>query len=190
LGKVLCFVSEGMADFEVTLAFHKIKTVGKKEVVSVSYDLETIESESGLLYRADALLTDALSWDDVEGLIIPGGPIQDQGEELTRLIRHLDDGGKLLAAICNGPQYLGRAGILETRRFTTSCAVERIERLGVEDPFPRHNYVESRVVQDGHVITAKGRAFLDFTFAVFDYLKIYESCPEEQVKLWNDIKDL
>jgi putative intracellular protease/amidase len=190
MGKVLCFVSPGMADFEVTLAFHKIKTVGKREVVSVGYDLETIESESGLLYRADALLSDAMNWTDIEALIIPGGPIRSQGEELSRLIRHLDSEGKLLAAICNGPQYLGRAGVLEDRKFTTSCSVERIERLGVSDPFPRHNYVESRVVRDGHVITAKGRAFLDFTFTVFDYLKIYENCPEEQLQLWNDIKDL
>jgi putative intracellular protease/amidase len=190
MGKVLCFVSEGMADFEVLLAFHKIKTVGRREVVSVGYHLDKVTSESGLRYQADALLQDAMEWEDIEGLIIPGGPITEQREELTALIRLLDSRGCLLAAICNGPQYLGRAGVLDTRKYTTSCSVDRIHKLGVVDPFPRQQYVEKRVVRDGHIITAKGRAFLDFTFAVFDYLGIYENSPEEQQKLWKDILHL
>ncbi|MDQ0901192.1 hypothetical protein QFZ80_005020 [Paenibacillus sp. V4I7] len=30
MGKIICFVSEDFADFEITLAFHKIKNVGLK----------------------------------------------------------------------------------------------------------------------------------------------------------------
>jgi hypothetical protein len=61
--------------------------------------------------------------------------------------------------------------------------------LGVIDPFPRENYVESRVVTDKNIITAKGRAFIDFSFAIFDYLDIYQGQYSEKEILFKDIMD-
>ncbi|NOV03648.1 DJ-1/PfpI family protein [Paenibacillus planticolens] len=189
MGKIICFISEDFADFEITLAFHKIKNVGKKEVLSMGYNLESVISESGLYYKPNLTVSDALELDDIEGLIIPGGPIRNQQKELTELIIKLDQEEKMLAAICHGPQYLGRAGILNTRNFTTSCSVERIHKLGVIDPFPRENYLNKRVVRDGHVITAIGRAFVDFSFEIFDYLGVYQDQYEESEQLFKDIMD-
>ncbi|WP_248928022.1 DJ-1/PfpI family protein [Paenibacillus hamazuiensis] len=187
MGKIICFISEEFADFEITLAFHKIRNIGKKEIVSAGYSYDAVMSESGLHYQPDLTVSEVIGLDDVEGLIIPGGPIRNQREELSELIRKLDREKKLLAAICNGPQYLARAGVLNQRKFTTSCSVERIEKLGVDDPFPRENVLDLRVVRDGHVITANGRAFIDFSFALFDYLDIYQGKQEERDQLFIDI---
>ena len=187
MSKILCFVSENMADFEITLVLHKLKQIGKRDIVAVGSTLGTITSESGLQYLPDTTLAQAFHLDDVEGLIIPGGPIQPQQPVLTDLIRKLDAEEKLLAAICNGPQYLGYAGILTHRKFTTSCSPEAIAELGVTDPFPRQNYLDQRVVRDGHVITAKGRAFVDFAFEIFTYLDIYQANPQDQQRLFGDI---
>ena len=187
MSKILCFVSEDMADFEVTLVLYRLRNVGKRDIVAVGYTLDPICSESGLRYLPDITLAAALHLDDVEGLLIPGGPIRPQQPVLTDLILKLDGEKKLLAAICNGPQYLGRAGILTRRKFTTSCSPEKIAELGVNDPFPRQNYVDRRVVRDGHVITAQGRAFVDFAFEVFTYLDIYQANPQEQQRLFQDI---
>lgn len=189
MNKVLCFISDGMADFEVTLVFHKIKTIAHREVITVGYDLSPIISESGLTYLPNQTLVQAMDLSEVEGLIIPGGPIRSQRIELTELILKLYEEKKLLAAICNGPQYLGRAGILDKHRYTTSCSEGAIKRLQVSDPFPRDNYVEERVVRDGHIITAKGRAFVDFSFYIFDYLAIYSGRKDEQAQLYKDIMD-
>ncbi|MEF2965819.1 DJ-1/PfpI family protein [Paenibacillus sp. M1] len=189
MGKILCFISEDFADFEITLALHKIKNVGKKEVLSAGYDCGVVISESGLHYKPDLTLDEAIGLDDIEGLIIPGGPIRNQRKALTELLIKLDREGKMLAAICNGPQYLGRAGLLYTCRYTTSCSMERIIQLGVDDPFPRENHIDKRVVRDGHIITAKGRAFIDFSFEIFDYLGIYRGKNEEKARLFNDIMD-
>jgi putative intracellular protease/amidase len=189
MGKILCFISDEFADFEVTLAFHKIRNVGKRDVVTVGYNCESVVSESGIYYKPQVTINEAMKLEDVEGIIIPGGPIRKQKQELTELILKLDKEGKLLAAVCNGPQYLGRAGILDKCKFTTSCSEERIKTLGVEDPFPRENYVEKRVVVDNNIITAKGRAFVDFSFAIFDYLDIYKEQYSEQEKLFKDIMD-
>jgi putative intracellular protease/amidase len=189
MNKVLCFISDEMADFEITLVFHKLKTIGDREIITVGYDLTPIVSESGLTYLPNRTLMQALDLPGVEALIIPGGPIRLQRDELTALIRKIDAEKKLLAAICNGPQYLGRAGILDNHRYTTSCSEDKINSLQVPDPFPRNNYVEARVVRDGHVITAKGRAFVDFSFAIFEYLGIYSARNDEKEGLYADIMD-
>jgi putative intracellular protease/amidase len=189
MGKILCFISEEFADFEITLVFHKNRNVGKKDVVTVGYSHDVVVSESGLHYKPAYTLEEVIKSNDIEGLIIPGGPIRNQQRELTELIIKLNDEKKMLAAICNGPQYLGRTGILKECKFTTSCSLDNISRLGVEDPFPRENYVESRVVTDKNIITAKGRAFVDFSFAIFDYLDIYKGQYSEKEKLFRDIMD-
>ncbi len=187
MSKILCFVSDELADFEITLAFHKLKTIGNREIVTVGYDYSPVVSESGLTYLPDQTVTQALDLANVEGLIIPGGPIRPQEPELTRLIAKLDKEKKLLAAICNGPQYLGRAGVLDHHSFTTSYGLDKAEALGLANPFPRQNYVDERVVRDGHVITAKGRAFVDFAFALFDYLDIYSGKMADKERLYADI---
>lgn len=189
MGKILCFIFKDFADFEITLALHKIRNVGKMDVLSVGYSYVPVVSESGLTYQPDLIISEAMNLDDIEGLLIPGGPIRDQPKELSELLIKLDQEGKMLAAICHGPQYLGRAGILNKCKFTTSCSIERINQLNVADPFPRENYVDKRVVRDGHIITAKGRAFVDFSFEIFDYLGIYQGEHEAKEQLYKDIMD-
>ena len=187
MNKILWFVSQDMADFEVTLVLHKLKNIGGRDIVAAGYTLDPITSESGIRYLPDITLAGAIHIDQVEGLIIPGGPIRSQQPSLTDFICKLDAEQKLLAAICNGPQYLGRAGILAHRKFTTSCSPEKIAELGVNNPFPLQNYVDRRVIRDGHVITAEGRAFVDFAFEIFTYLHIYQENPSEQRHLLQDI---
>jgi putative intracellular protease/amidase len=189
MNKVLCFVSEEMADFEITLVLHLLKAIGGREIAAVGYDLSPVVSQSGLTFLPNQTLRQAFDLEGVEALILPGGPIRPQRDDLTHLIQHLDREKKLLAAICFAPQYLGRAGILDHHRFTTSCSEDTIKSLQVPDPYPRHNFVEDRVVCDRHVITAKGSAFVDFAFAVCDYLDIYSGRNEEKARLYQEIMD-
>jgi len=187
MNKVLCFISDEMADFEVTLTFQLIKAVGDREIVAVGNNLSPVISQAGFTYLPNQTLRQAMVLPSVEALIIPGGPIRSQPDDLTDLIRKIHDEKKLVAAICFGPQYLGRAGILDTHQYTTSCSIDKIKSLQVPDPFPRNNYVEARVVRDENVITAKGRAFVDFAFAVVDYLDIFSGRNAEKEDLYNEI---
>ena len=187
--KILCFISDEMADFEVTLALQILRNIGHREIIAVGYDLTPVVSQAGFTHLPNLTLSGGCDLRDVEALILPGGPIRPQRDELTQLICKIDAEKKLLAAICFGPQYLGRAGILDQHRFTTSCSEETIQSLGVPDPYPRKNFVEARVVRDEHVITAKGSAFVDFAFAIADYLDIYTEIPDQRVCFYNDIMD-
>lgn len=178
--KLLLFLYDQMADFEVALAAYGIATEGAAQIVPIGYN-ETAVSAAGIEYRIHATVQEALDMDGVCGLLIPGGFTCDLREELIALIRRLDEKEKLLAAICAGPQYLARSGVLENRAYTTSIrrwTEEDARRFGGSDPFPRETFRAQRVVRDGHIITAYGDAFVDFAVEIFDYFGLFRDAEE------------
>lgn len=176
---ILCYIYEEMADFEISLLLHRLRNAGQRDIVSISERTELLTAQSGLQYMPDKRIADITSLTDVEALIIPGGPINNSQNDICTLAAELAKAGKLVAAICFAPQFLGRAGILDKYRYTTSCSAEKIAQLGCEDPFNRENYVQSRVVEDRNVITAQGYAFVDFAGAVCRYLHIFKDEHQE-----------
>lgn len=178
--KILCYIYNEMADFEVTLACQMIKYSGQYEVVPIAYEMTPVKSNPGLIYQCALTVEEALTLPDVEGIIIPGGWNSDQRETLTQLINKLHDEGKLVAAICAGPQYLARAGVLEHHKYTTTLTAEYLQEQGKQDPFPRQNYLQQSLVIDGNVITAVGSAFVDFAMEIADYIKMFENEEEKQ----------
>lgn len=183
MGKILCYIYEGMADFEVSLLLHRLRNTGKKDIIAIGSTLEEITAQSGLTFVADQLIKDIVDVSDVEALVIPGGPINNMQNDICEMALELVERNKLIAAICFGPQFLGRAGILKNYKFTTSCSEEKISKLGCEDPFFRKNYIMSRVVIDRNIITAQGYAFVDFAIAVCDYLDIFESTVQREEQM-------
>lgn len=182
MGIILCYIYPDMADFEVVVTLHRLRNAGKRRIITIADSMDPIISQSGLRYVPDMTIAEAGTL-DAEALIIPGGPINNQQNGILPLIRRMDAAQKLLAAICFGPQFLGRAGVLDKRRFTTSCTREHIAAHGLQDPFPRKNHEDRRVVRDGHVITAQGHAFVDFAVEICRYLKVYASPEQEHAEL-------
>ena len=183
---VLCYVYEQMADFEITLLLNILKQRGGRRVVAISEGRKPVTAQSGLVFQPDMGIdevSDELA-QEAEALIIPGGPIDMERNAICPLIRRRVDAGRLVGAICFAPQFLGRAGVLDDHRFTTSCPPKHIEELGVESPFPWKNFVQARVLRDGPVITAQGNAFVDFAEAVCDAVGMFESSAE--CKRWLD----
>ena len=71
--------------------------------------------------------------------------------------------------------------------FISEDFAEWIKILGFDDPFPRLNYVDHRLVRDRHIITAKGRAFVDFSFEIFDFLGVYQGKYDDKEQLFKEI---
>lgn len=185
---VLLFLYDEMADFEITLTAYALATEGF-DTVPIGYN-DTVKSRSGIEYRIRTTVREAHEMDGIAGLLIPGGYRCDLRKELVALIQKLDKEKKLLAAICAGPQYLARAGVLNDRSYTTSLrrwTEEDAQRFGGDDPFPRETFRPQRVVRDGHIITAYGDAFVDFTAVVCDSLGVFRD-PSEKDAFLRDIK--
>ena len=61
MNKVLCFISDEMADFEITFAIHILKAKGGREVIPVGYDVTPVIGQSGLTYLPQRTLVQALA---------------------------------------------------------------------------------------------------------------------------------
>ncbi|WP_102400704.1 DJ-1/PfpI family protein [Haloimpatiens massiliensis] len=75
MGKILVFIYDEMADFEVTFITHLLGADLDKEIITAGYDDKLIRSKSGIIYKPSKLIKNILDDldDDIEGLIIPGG---------------------------------------------------------------------------------------------------------------------
>lgn len=190
MGKILCFVPENCADFEAVLALHLLNGEKGLQVRTVGFSRGPVAVMSGLTLAADYTLEEAAELKDVRALIMPGGPLKERDGRLVDFIVPLHKRGALLAAICFAPQYLARCGLLDTHRYTTSCTPEHVRKAGIPDPFPRENYVNERVVIDGNIITAQGHAFVDFAFAIAEYLGAAAGQEDEYEGFRRNIKAL
>ncbi len=90
--------------------------------------------------------------------------------EIVLTLHCLRDIGKLFCT-----SILGRAGVLKTHHFTTSCSRQHIEKMGCDDPFYWDNYEEKRIVMDKNILTAKGFAFADMPEKISEIFNVFEN---------------
>lgn len=192
MNKILAFIFDGMTDYEITFITHLLSADAGKEIITISYEDKIIKGCSGFLHKPSKLITD-VKYEDVEGLIIPGGWYGDTKPELIELINNLNSKGKLIGGICGaGTVFLAKAGILKNVKYTSPVVEwtqKHIEVFGEKDPFPRENFVWERVVKDKNIITAQGIAFIDFAIEICEWFKLFEN-QEEKNNFARNIKGL
>ncbi len=168
--KILVLVYESFAEFEMTLLGFVARQEGNEIVTVAPDDTPQVTGFSGLKVVADLPLS-RVNADEYPALIIPGGrpdTILDR-DVIGELIRRFHSAGKLVAAICAAPVQLARAGVLAGRRYTTSLSTNP------RDLFDWSMKSDEPVVVDGNIITAKGEAFVSFTFTVLEALGAFQS---------------
>lgn len=69
MGKILCFVYESMADFEITLTCHMLGWNPDEEFISIGYEKAPIKASSNLQYIPEITVKEAISLNDVDALI-------------------------------------------------------------------------------------------------------------------------
>lgn len=178
--KVLCFLYEGFADFEIVLVSIAINQAEDYEMEFIAYENSPVKSSGGLTIIPDKTVSDISHTDEIDGLIIPGGNDRIIKPELTKLVKKLNEENKLLAAICAGPEFLAKIGILNGVKYTASAPPEEYRDKNEPDPFPRDTYVETRIIQDGNIITAQGFAFVDFALKIWDWYNLYDYEEEKE----------
>ena len=174
--KILLYIYDGMADYEVTFLIHMLSNDLNKEVITISDDNNLLKSKSGISYKPTVSI-DEISIDEIEGIIIPGGWNNSLDCKLIQLVKNINSQNKLIAAICFGTRILAESGVLNNVKYTTSIKEWTSELKKIfkeEDPFPRHNFIDERIVRDKNIITAKGIAFIDFAIEVSDVFGYFE----------------
>ncbi|MCB0281707.1 MAG: DJ-1/PfpI family protein [Calditrichaeota bacterium] len=115
--------------------------------------------------KADSLLADVKnSLFDI--IILPGGPGTKNlkaSKDVIELIKTRDQKAEYIAAICAAPTVLEHAAILNGKSVTSFPAEKKV--------FINSNYVEQKVVKDGHIITSRGAGTaIDFSLSVIETL--------------------
>jgi protease I len=86
---------------------------------------ETYNGEHGLTITSD-LSPAEVNIDDYLGVIVPGGRAPDRmrrDKGLVTLVKDAVEKGKLIAAICHGPQLLIEADVVRGRKMTCFMSV-------------------------------------------------------------------
>ena len=139
--------------FEITEAMAPLDVMRRAglDVKTVGITGEYAQSSHGVTVKADILLQD-VSYDDIEGVVLPGGMPGTlnlkASQDVRDAIQYCFDNGKLIAAICAAPSIFGCMGLLEGKKVTSFPGFEN-ELRGAE-------YTGAHVETDGNVITAKG----------------------------------
>lgn len=126
-----------------------------------------IKTAFGLDVMCDYNL-DEVAIEDYAMLVIPGGKYVaqtiDTDTVLPVVIEQFDKAQKPIAAICAGPRFLGRAGLLKEEHYTAFPGSEQ----DIEGVYHK----DVKVMTDGRFITARSAgAVYEFALAIVTYLQ-------------------
>jgi protease I len=91
--------------------------------------------------------------DDYDALVLPGGVINPdhlrRDQKAVDFVRQFFNKGKLVAAVCHGPQMLIEADVVRGRTLTSFSSVKKdLVNAGAI-------WIDKEVVVDGHLITSR-----------------------------------
>ena len=167
LGKIALLVAEGFHDGEAYMPKGFLNNQGF-DVVVLGIDSGMVKAyNSNFTINIEKAVRD-VSVDDFVALVIPGGTgpgVLRDNQEVIDFVSRFWETGKVVAAICHGPQVLVTAGLLEGRTATSLGAIQgEMEGAGV-------NFVDQSVVVDGNLITSRiPEDMFDFSKAIADAL--------------------
>ncbi|MFJ7661057.1 DJ-1/PfpI family protein [Lysinibacillus sp. NPDC097162] len=152
------------SEYELSVAL-SILMQGNKPIVTVGLNNKScIKGESGLSCLADIQLCE-VNLEEFDSLLLPGCldimTLVD-AQELIDFIRKMSSTGAIIASISSSPYLLAKAGVLKGKNYTVGLSLEGMKQLGV---FDLNYYSEDLIVQDGPIITARGRGFIQFGVA-------------------------
>lgn len=175
--KILVYLYNNMAYWEISILMQLFSYDFKEKVKIISFSdkEETLISSSNIKYKADLTIDDIVDYNDIDGLVIPGGFIGNINPLLCELIRKLNNKNRIIGAICGAPAILAYSKILEDKKFTTSHTEEYYITNKLINPFDFSNYVGNGVVIDKNIITAKPNYFIEFAVEYCSMLDLFES---------------
>lgn len=166
--RIAILAEEDFEDAELTEPLQAVKAAGARVMVIGSGSQKSYKGKRGVAeVRVDADAGQVRA-DYFDAVIIPGGYAPDRmrlHRSMIDLVRKAHDSGRLVAAICHGPQLLISAGVVRGRKVTSwpSIAID-LENAGAL-------WFDEVVVRDGNLITSRQPADIpEFNAAIIEAL--------------------
>ncbi len=149
--RVLFFVENGFEDRELIYPYYRFQEAGYAVDVVGPKAKVTYNGEYGLNMKSDFSPQD-VTIDDYAAIIIPGGRAPDRmraNKGLVNLIKEAFKKGKVIAAICHGPQLLIEAEVVKGKKATcyVSVSTDLKNAGGI--------YFNKSVVVDRNLVTSR-----------------------------------
>jgi protease I len=179
--RVAILIENMVEDSEFQIPYKALGAAGAEVTVLGSRVNEKYMGKQGLVaVEADATTTDARPA-DFDAVIIPGGMAPDRMRTNMKTVRFVQEAfgqGKLVAAVCHGPQVLIEGDLLRGKRATGFRAIRKdMQNAGTQ-------FEDAPVVRDGNLITSRRPGDLPiFTTAVLRHLGLSikdTTLPDEQ----------
>lgn len=139
-------------DLELWYPLLRMQEAGANVAVIGMPDLRTFESKHGYPVNADRVAS-AVSADDFDALIIPGGYAPDRmrrHQAMLDLVRDMNEKEKIVAMICHAGWVAISAGIVKGKQLTSVRSIrDDLVNAGAE-------WVDEEVVRDGNLISSRG----------------------------------
>ncbi len=162
-----CFLAEGFEEIEAITTVDMLRRAGiDVSTVAVGGDESNlVKGAHGIAVKADS---DKVDFENIEGIILPGGMPGTVNLEISDAVQKALDfcirNNLYIFAICAAPQILGHKGILEGKKATCYPGFGTELKGAVLSDLP--------AVKDGKVITAKGPgATVEFAAEIIKELK-------------------
>ncbi len=147
---VYVFLAEGFEEVEALTPVDVLRRC-KAEVKTVGIGSKTVTGSHGITVTAD-LTEDELTFDGLEGVILPGGMPGTLNLEksltVQKYIDHAAEKDLYICAICAAPSILGHKGLLNGKKATCFPGFEK-DLIGAK-------VSSDLAVADGRIITGKG----------------------------------
>jgi protease I len=162
--RVAILIENHVEDSEFQIPYKALSEAGAEVVVLGSRLNEKYTGKNmKVSVEADATTTDARA-EEFDAVVIPGGMAPDKMRTNMKTVRFVQEAvrqGKLVAAVCHGPQVLIEGDLLRGKRATGFRAIRKdMQNAGA-------NYENKAVVTDDNLITSRRPADLPiFTTAI------------------------
>jgi protease I len=149
--KVLIMVDEGVEDVEFLYPFYRFQEEGYKVNVVSAKAGETYIGKRGVSFKSDRS-PEETKVEEYDAIIIPGGRAPDKmriNKGLVKIVKEAYAKGKVIAAICHGPQMLIEAKIILGKKITCwKSVITDVKNAGA-------TFIDTPVVVDGNLVTSR-----------------------------------
>jgi len=151
LRKILIMVEDGFEESEFLYPYYRVQEAGYKAEIVGPKAGETYTGKYGVPIKSE-LSPQEVGIEEYEAVIIPGGRAPDRmriNKGLVDIVKSAYGKGKVIAAVCHGPQMLIEADIIRGKKATCwKSVVTDLKNAGAE-------FADAPVVVDGNIVTSR-----------------------------------